>query len=322
MESSSQSLFSPSSLLCGEDLGSLDSEDEEEIVVDENDDAYIQTLLDREIEVDRREMEHLFQNSWIQRARLEGIDYILRKREVLGFGVQTAYASVTYLDRFLSRRSVDAEQSWAIRLLSMVCLSLAAKVEEIRVPALSEFCVEDYNFESSVIMRMELLVLKALGWKMGSLTPFNFTSFFARKFFDKSPPKDWFSRIVEAILSSVRDAKIMCHGPSVIAAAATLFVLDQELTKEALQLKIGCLTTASHSFNIESIISCYNSFQEMEIERLNRSKAIESPVLSPAQLQTYGSSSANSAKRKRLVFDQIDEKSSNVDEMKKPKPES
>ncbi|KAL1564743.1 cyclin-D5-3-like [Salvia divinorum] len=319
MASSSQSMFSLSSLLCAEDLGSLDCEDEE-MVVDGNDDDYIQTLLDREIEVGGREMEDLFQNSWIQRARLEGIDYILRKREVLGFGFQTAYASVTNLDRFLSRRSIDAEQSWATRLLSMACLSLAAKMEEIRVPALSEFCVADYNFESNVIMRMELLVLKALGWKMGSLTPFNFTTFFARKFFDKSPPKNWFSRIVETILSSVRDAKIMCHVPSVIAASATLFVLDQELTKDALQLKIGCLTTDFQSFNIESIISCYNSFQEMEILRLNPSKGIESPVLSPALLQSYGSSSVNSAKRKRLLFNQIDEKSINVDEMKKPKP--
>ncbi|XP_057780068.1 cyclin-D5-3-like [Salvia miltiorrhiza] len=313
MESTSQSMSSPSSLLlCQEDLGSLDCEDEEIAVHDnDDDDAYIQTLLDREITNGGPQIQHLLQNSWIERARLEGIDYILRKREVLGFGVQTAYASVTYLDRFLSRRSIEAEQSWAIKLLSMACLSLAAKMEEIRVPALSEFCVEDYNFESSVIQRMELLVLNSLGWKMGSPTPYNFTTFFANKFSANS-----FSTIMKLILSSVRDAKIMCHGPSVIAAAATLFVLDQGLTKDALQLKIDCLTT-SHSFNIESIISCYNSFQEMD-ESLNLSKGIASPGLSPTQLQTYGSSSANSAKRRRLDFSQIDE-SSNVDD-KKPKP--
>ncbi|KAH6788554.1 hypothetical protein C2S51_003560 [Perilla frutescens var. frutescens] len=316
---SSQSMFSPSSLLlCEENLGSLDCEDDEGIVLDDCDDAYIRVLLDREISNGGPQMQEFLQNSWIQRARLEGIHYILRKREVLGFGFQTAYASVTYFDRFLSRRSIDADKSWAIRLLSMACLSLAAKMEEIRVPALSEFCVDDYNFESSVIQRMELLVLNTLGWKMGSFTPFSFIKFFASKFYDdRSLPKNGFSRIVDLILSSTRDAKMMCHMPSEIAAAATLVVLDQGLTKDALQLKIAGLAS-SYSFKIESIISCYNLFKEVDIERLNLSKGIESPGLSPIQLQPYGSSSVTSAKRKRLLFNEIDELGDMAE--KKPKP--
>lgn len=316
---SSQSMFSPTSLLlCEENLGSLDCEEEKEIVLDDCDDAFIQTLLDREITSGAPQMQELLHNSWIQRARLEGIHYILRKRELLGFGFQTAYASVTYLDRFLSRRSIDAEKSWAIRLLSMACLSLAAKLEEIRVPALSEFCVEDYNFESSVIQRMELLVLNTLGWKMGLFTPFNFIKFYANKFCDdNSLPKNGFSRIADLILSSMSDGKIMCHVPSVIAAAATLIVLDQGLTKDALRLKIDYLSS-SHSVKSESIISCYNLFKEIDIERLNLNKSIESPVLSTVQLQPYGSSSVTSVKRKRLVFNEIDELGDLAE--KKPKP--
>lgn len=50
------------------------------------------------------------------------------------------------------------------------------------------------------------------------------------------------------------DAKIVCMRPSVIAAAATLFVLDQELPNDALQLKIGCLTS-SFPLNIVSHFS-------------------------------------------------------------------
>lgn len=56
----------------------------------------------------------------------------------------------------------------------------------------------------------------------------------------------------------------------------------------------------------------------MDIERLNMSKGIASPDLSPLQLQPYGSSSVASAKRKRLVFNQIDELGDGDD--KKPKP--
>ena len=52
----------------------------------------------------------------------------------------------------------------------------------------------------------------------------------------------------------------MCHRPSVISAAATLFVLDQELTKDALHLKIGCLTPP-HSFNSVSAKNLMMNYQ-------------------------------------------------------------
>ncbi|KAL0323001.1 UNVERIFIED_CONTAM: Cyclin-D5-3 [Sesamum angustifolium] len=294
----SRAMFSPDSLLlCKEKVGSLEDEEDEKmefgsVVEDGCDDEYIKVLLDREIASGGLKMEEFLQSSWIQ-ARLDGIHYILRTREVLGFGVQTAYVSVTYLDRFLSRRSVDAEKLWAVRLLSMACLSLAAKMEESVVPALSEFCLGDYNFESSVIQRMELL-------------------FFANKFFDNPPPRNGVSRTMELILSSMKDVKIMSHKPSVIAAAATLFVLDQKLTIDALKLKISALTS-SGSYNIDNIISCYNLVQEMDIERLKLSKGIKSPDLSPIQIQraeACGNSSvatAAIAKRKRLVFNQNDQ---------------
>ncbi|KAL2242132.1 UNVERIFIED_CONTAM: Cyclin-D5-3 [Sesamum indicum] len=293
----SRALFSPDSLLlCKEKVGSLEDEEDEKmefgsIVEDGCDDEYMKVLLDREISSGGLKMEEFLQSSWIQGARLDGIHYILRTREVLGFGVQTAYLSVTYLDRFLSRRSVDAEKSWALRLLSMACLSLAAKMEESVVPALSEFCLGDYNFESSVIQRMELL-------------------FFANKFFDNSSPRNGVSRTMDLILGSMKYVKIMSHRPSVIAAAAALFVLDQELTIDALKLKISDLTG---SYDIDNIISCYNLVQEMDIERLKLSKGIKSPDLSPIQIQraeACGNSSVASAaiaKRKRLVFNQNDQ---------------
>lgn len=71
-------MLSPTSLLCKEDLGSLACEDEEILVYENDDDDYIQTLLDKEIRDGVSQMQDLLRNSWIQRGRLEGIDYILR----------------------------------------------------------------------------------------------------------------------------------------------------------------------------------------------------------------------------------------------------
>lgn len=77
---SSKSILSPSILLlCDESLGSSDCEDEEVLVDDSgDDDDYIQTLLDKEISNGGPQMPEFFQSSWIQRARSEGIHYILR----------------------------------------------------------------------------------------------------------------------------------------------------------------------------------------------------------------------------------------------------
>lgn len=73
-----QSICSPTNLLlCKETVASLDNE-EEEIVEDGHDDEYIQMLLDREITSGGLQMQEFLRNSWIQRARLEGIQYILR----------------------------------------------------------------------------------------------------------------------------------------------------------------------------------------------------------------------------------------------------
>ncbi|KAI3465266.1 hypothetical protein Pfo_021929 [Paulownia fortunei] len=325
----SEAIFSPTGLLlCKENEASLDEEGEEEmgdfasILEDGDEDEYMRMLLDREITSCGLQMQEFWQTSggdWIIGARLDGIQYILRKRELLGFRFQTAYLSVTYLDRFLARRSINAEKSWAIRLLSMACLSLAAKMEECVAPSLSEFCVEGYNFEGRTTQRMELLVLNTLEWKMGSITPFAFIPFFVKKFGENSPPRTGVSRIVEVILCAVRDLKIMCQRPSVIAAAATLLVLEPRLTRDALELKIGPLTSRG-VLKIEDVISCYYQVQEMDIERLKLDKGIKSPDLSPIQLhrnEACGSSPVPSAKRKRLVFNQSDQLSDMSDKKKK-----
>ena len=71
---------------------------------------------------------------------------------------------------------------WAARLLSVACVSVAAKMEECRAPALSEFDAGGgYEFCSASIRRMELLVLSTLGWRMGAVTPFDYLTCFSSR---------------------------------------------------------------------------------------------------------------------------------------------
>ena len=68
------------------------------------------------------------------------------------------------------------------------------------MPALSEYCVDDYAFESNAIQRMELFVLNTLEWKMGSITPFSYLHYFITKFCGDSRPKELVSKAIELIL--------------------------------------------------------------------------------------------------------------------------
>ncbi|XP_059635458.1 cyclin-D5-2-like [Cornus florida] len=247
LEHSSHSTSSLSSLTCQEVVDedtfinltnyNISSNTEEEH-------QYVQMLLEREISADYKSSYMI--GDWIKCARLDAITWILKTRALFGFRFQTAFLSVNYFDRFLSKRVIENEKHWAIRLLSVACLSLAAKMEEeCTVPALSEFPGEDNRFESKVIQRMELLVLNTLEWKMGSVTPYAYVHYFITsitKLCKDRPPRNIVSRTVELILAIMRDVNFKDYRPSVIAVAAALVALDQKLTRQTLESKINALS--------------------------------------------------------------------------------
>lgn len=77
---------------------------------------------------------------------------------------------------------MQRDESWAIRLLSVACLSLAAKMEERIVPGLSQYPQDhDFVFKPDVIRKTELLILSTLDWKLNLITPFHYLNYFIPK---------------------------------------------------------------------------------------------------------------------------------------------
>lgn len=74
-------------------------------------------------------------------ARKEAVEWVLRTNSFFGFSAMTALLAVNYLDRFLSSLSLQKDKPWMIQLAAVTCLSLAAKVEETRVPLLVDLQV-------------------------------------------------------------------------------------------------------------------------------------------------------------------------------------
>lgn len=99
---------------------------------------------------------------------------------------------------------MQESKPWAIQLLSVACLSIAAKMEEQRVPPLSEYPIE-FRFENKVIKNMEILILTTLEWKMGLPTPFAFLHYFFTKFCnDYSRSETMISKATQHILTLVK----------------------------------------------------------------------------------------------------------------------
>ncbi|XP_031385078.1 cyclin-D5-1 isoform X2 [Punica granatum] len=254
---------SDTSLLCQETESSLnraegdDGDDDKEnigsvpvpIHVFEDEDEYVENLIRREalheLEASVLCLSH-FRHSvestaWWRHARLDSIEWILSDGKL-----------------------------WAIRLMSVACLSLAAKMEECDVPALSGFPTQKYEFESRVIRRMELLILHTLDWKMGSITPFAYLNFFIHKLLGRSGGMDLFTGAVELIFLASKEINLVDYRPSTIAAAAVLASSSSaQLTGKAVELKTGVISSWG-SQHYEHVISSYNLMQEIKRKGKNK----------------------------------------------------
>ncbi|CAJ2643901.1 unnamed protein product [Trifolium pratense] len=279
----------------------------EECSMNQSEEEYVRLLIQKEIAFGFKKDENLvFEEDSVKRGRFNAINWILKKTEALDFHFETAYLSVTYLDRFLSKRFIDGEKDWAIRLLSIACLSLAAKMEEYNVPGLSKFQLDDnYFFDGKVVQKMELFVLSTLDWNMGIITPFSFLSFFIKMFCNESSSSSnpIVSNTMQPIFTVImEEINLMDHKPSVVAAAATLVALDKKLTIEDVRLKMNSIS--QHPLlEPNDVFACYNLIQRLYEDKIKREehKALCTPNSSVIRSRPTDYAVAMT-KRRRLSF--------------------
>ncbi|KAF3678907.1 putative 6-phosphofructokinase 5, chloroplastic-like [Capsicum annuum] len=167
-------------------------------------------------------------------VRKEAVDWIWKAYMHYGFRERTFCLSMNYLDRALSLYESPPSKSWTVQLLAVACLSLAAKVEEISVPLLTELQVGDpkFLFGGISIQRMELLILRTLKWRMQAYTPCTFIDYFVRKMNDDQIPSGHLiSKSMQLILSSIRGIDFLEFRTSEIAAAVAISVSKEMLAK-------------------------------------------------------------------------------------------
>ncbi|CAN8235819.1 unnamed protein product [Cochlearia groenlandica] len=207
-------------------------------------------------------------------VREDAVTWILKVQAYYSFQPLTAYLAVNYMDRFLYARRLPEINGWPMQLLAVACLSLAAKMEEVLVPCLFDFQVEGvkYIFEAKTIKRMELLVLSVLDWRLRSVTPFTFLSYFAYKIDPLGTFLGFFlSNATEIILSNIKEASFLEYWPSSIAAAAILCVANElpSLSSVSNNHKRSPETWCE-GLSKEKIVRCYKLMKAMAIENNRR----------------------------------------------------
>ncbi|BAF23968.1 cyclin-D4-2 [Oryza sativa Japonica Group] len=164
------------------------------------------------------------------RVRSEAIGWIWEVYTYYNFSSVTAYLAVNYLDRFLSQYELPEGRDWMTQLLSVACLSIAAKMEETVVPQCLDLQIGEprFLFEVETIHRMELLVLTNLNWRMQAVTPFSYIDYFLRKLNSgNAAPRSWLLRSSELILRIAAGTGFLEFRPSEIAAAVAATVAGE-----------------------------------------------------------------------------------------------
>ncbi|MCL7040158.1 hypothetical protein MKW94_010553 [Papaver nudicaule] len=238
-------------------------------------------------------------------ARQESIEWILKVYTFFRFQPLTAYLAVNYMDRFLASRSFPQSNGWPLKLLSVACLSLAAKMEEPIVPSLLDLQVygatnPKFIFEHQTIRRMELMVLSALDWRLRSITPFTFIDFFAYKLDSTGTLINYLvSRATKIILHIIREVSFIEYYASTIAVAAIVRAANEipVLSSSTLAHNPGKAAEWCHGLNKESIVSCYDLMEDVVTEINQRSSRLTPKILPQVRIttQTIGFSDSSSS---------------------------
>ncbi|KAK9284270.1 hypothetical protein L1049_023440 [Liquidambar formosana] len=230
-EAANEVIYSGAGTIDDDSASILDDDDEESSIVGIFD-SEIDQILGPDLLLQFRKL------PVIVAARQEAISWMFKVHAYYNFRPETAYLSVNYLNRFLLSHTLPEGKGWPLQLLSVACLSLAAKMEETIVPLLLDLQVMKprFMFKPKTVQRMELLVMANLKWRLRIVTPFDFVNYFIAKLPCSSLDHSGlvFSRASDLILGTCRVIDFLEYPPSIMAAAAVLWVTRKNVDHQKL----------------------------------------------------------------------------------------
>ena len=165
------------------------------------------------------------------RMRAILIEWMMKVCEEYKLHRETFYLAVDFIDRFLGESpSVPKNR---LQLIGVTCLFIGAKIEEIYPPKLEVFAyVTDGACSDEEILKMELMVMKCLEWRLSPLT----TNAWMRLFMQINSgsnkiqedfPGFTYSRTMQLVDLCMLDIGSLEFSYSIIATSA-LYLTDSE----------------------------------------------------------------------------------------------
>ncbi|GER43144.1 D6-type cyclin [Striga asiatica] len=155
---------------------------------------------------------------------------------------------------------------WIFDLVAIACVSLALKMRKTDYSVSDLIQDGDFMFDSSMINRMELLILGALKWRMRSANPFCFLNYFITffMFIDKHSVPNLKKRATEIILKAPNDVKLLEFKPSLISASALLCAVSDFFPFQFPSFK-NAVCSCSY-VDKEDFLQCYDKIQGVASE--------------------------------------------------------
>ncbi|KAL3640333.1 hypothetical protein CASFOL_015301 [Castilleja foliolosa] len=321
-------------LFCNEDISSVTAtfiEQDDDFYIDQDDDFFIEKDDDFFIEKDedfysvsesdcefiemsfkketnfRPDPNENQAQKWSIINRSEALKWILEAMVLFGYHYHTAYLSMIYFDQFVAKSCFSDEKTTGTsQILSMACLSIAAKMEEQKVCSFNQYHVAGYNFTVIAVQKMEICVLRKLGWKMAFITPFTYLNYFVTKFcVEKSRHQENVTEAADLVLVIIEEINVAEIRPSIVAAVSVLAAYDRHLDKTMLDNKIDAIPSWGLEEK-EQVFSSYCILQETLMMKTPKSDIIPSslsvvePKIEPMITSTVGC-------KRRLTFDNKDQ---------------
>ncbi|XP_010256847.1 PREDICTED: putative cyclin-D7-1 [Nelumbo nucifera] len=208
-------------------------------------------------------------------ARVNAIKWFIKSQRRLNLSLTTVFYAVNYFDRFVSMEYSKKWKYWMIELLSIACLSIAAKFTEVSIPPLHDLQMEDldHSFQENTIQRMELTVLKVLDWRINCVTTHSYVDLLTWHLNSLQPllHEAITSRLNELLLGSLSDPIFLEFRPCIVTLSALKCCLEELLPSKA----------DAHISNISSFVP---QVQRADIEKCH--KMMEERVADPSYSST------------------------------------
>ncbi|CAH8353443.1 unnamed protein product [Eruca vesicaria subsp. sativa] len=148
------------------------------------------------------------------------VDWLVEVAEEYKLLSETLYLTVSYIDRFLSLKTVNKQR---LQLLGVSAMLIASKYEEISPPKVDDFCyITDNTFSKQDVVKMEADILLALQFEMGRPTINSFIRRFTRVAQEDFKVPHLQLEPLSCYLSelSILDYRAVKFVPSMLAASA------------------------------------------------------------------------------------------------------